>query len=654
MENLLILCPVLLWCALNSLTVRLFRVRFGCAMPFTLTAAVTLLYFSQLLLHSWQPGFYLLLLLALAGAVCLFLPGARREDVFSPGLAAFLLICLLAALLCFRRRFTDFDEFWHWGPMLKESLRLDRFYSVPASRLIIHKDYPPFPAIQELIWIKAAGRYSEAVALMAVLVQDLSLLVLPLTERLCRGQSGGGRLRGLLRGAVCGGLLSLLLLLLLDAFDYAHVLYTILADIPLAVMFGWGLLQILEGGPYRSRFGLAQLAAAGCLLVMTKQAGLAMLLVLWLMYLLLGLAGKELPVKKLLLCSALVLLAPLLLYGSWTAQVKAVGAGGLRTVAGGNGQFDLGKISVSAYLAALRQQGDPLRSETLTHLLKALFTDSVANIPWLPVSYVTAFCLVLLLVLALHRRHREAVNGRRALAMGLGFAVGTAGYAFMLSVLFLFCFTTDEMQELRGYARYVDAFILGELLSLLGLWLLLWKEREKSARTLRGLLAAVLAAAVLLGGSELLYLGPQSLRARPFTQYEPVAELIRVNTGEDDRITVVYNTKSGRYGSWYGCLQSVAYYYVLDRDLPWGTDLYALDYSKEEHRQRAMEQLANSDYLCVVDVNEGLNGFFAPRNGGAALIPGTVYRVLDGGERLERVSPGGWSGQGETVYDPYE
>ena len=66
MTKLLFLGPVLLYCALNSVTVRVFKKRFGYAMPFTMAASVLLMYLSQLLCKSWQPGFILLLLLALA------------------------------------------------------------------------------------------------------------------------------------------------------------------------------------------------------------------------------------------------------------------------------------------------------------------------------------------------------------------------------------------------------------------------------------------------------------------------------------------------------------------------------------------------------------------------------------------------------------
>ena len=40
--------------------------------------------------------------------------------------------------------FMHWDEFMHWGPMVKEMIKHDTFYSIPEATLMIHKDYPPF------------------------------------------------------------------------------------------------------------------------------------------------------------------------------------------------------------------------------------------------------------------------------------------------------------------------------------------------------------------------------------------------------------------------------------------------------------------------------------------------------------------------------
>lgn len=80
-----------------------------------------------------------------------------------------------------------------------------------------------------------------------------------------------------------------------------------------------------------------------------------------------------------------------------------------------------------------------------------------------------------LVILFLTRK--EHISGQKTAAVVLTFIVGSLGYAFMLSALFIFCFTPDEMQELRGYERYVDSYVLGEFLTL-EMMLLLIESKE--------------------------------------------------------------------------------------------------------------------------------------------------------------------------------
>ena len=556
--------------------------------------------------------------------------GANREDYFSAGLVAFLVVCFVAAVLCFRRRFSNFDELWCWGPMVKESLRLDRFYCVPASRLIIHKDYPPFPAIMELLWTKTANRYSEGVVIMSMVTESLSLVVVPLAEML-DGQEGAGekgrKRTRLVHRAFSALMLTLLMMLVINAFDSAHVFATIMVDIPLAALFSFGLVLILSGQASASRFGTAMLTLTGVMLVMTKQPGLALLPALWLACLLKDLPPRGRERRKRAVESLWVLVVPLLVFLSWHLYVKSQNIQGLRVSANGGGQFDLAKISVQAYLDALLKRGNALQWQTLWNLNRAFFTVSVSNLAWPPISFATAFCLLLLGILGLNRLCPEDFDDRKARLAGIALCVMTLLFAFMMSVMFVFFFTADEMEDLRGYARYADIYVLSLLLPLASMGILLMKRRGILFHRLRNQLALVLLAAVLLGSTSLIYLTPQVLQTQSYTQYEPLADQILAHTEVDSRITVVYDIKTGRYGKWYGSLQAVVYYYANDRELLGGKDLFAADYDAEGQRAQVLRQLEESDYLFVVNTNEALNEFISPYNGGAGLAPGAIYRI---------------------------
>ena len=68
-------------------------------------------------------------------------------------------------------------------------------------------------------------------------------------------------------------------------------------------------------------------------------------------------------------------------------------------------------------------------------------------------TYVSVFLLLSLAILWLSILFKENFSRKKALLLNGILLIGSVGFAFMLSVMFLFCFLTDEMQELRGYGR---------------------------------------------------------------------------------------------------------------------------------------------------------------------------------------------------------
>ena len=68
----------------------------------------------------------------------------------------------MALIIDYGRHFTHWDELMHWGKMTQEMLRLDKFYTDPASELLVHKYYPPGVPIFEMLWCRMSGGWSEA------------------------------------------------------------------------------------------------------------------------------------------------------------------------------------------------------------------------------------------------------------------------------------------------------------------------------------------------------------------------------------------------------------------------------------------------------------------------------------------------------------
>ena len=157
-------------------------------------------YSSALVFGNFEPGFCFLLLWAASFPVIytVKLVHFRNDHQSSfwlnqrfctPGLLIFVTTYVGVYLYDLNRSFTNWDEFSHWGVMIKEMLRLNTFYSVDSSVLAVHKDYPPAIQIIEWLWCRLSGGcYEEAYLYRALHIFILSF-AFPVVDTIIRHRS---------------------------------------------------------------------------------------------------------------------------------------------------------------------------------------------------------------------------------------------------------------------------------------------------------------------------------------------------------------------------------------------------------------------------------------------------------------------------------
>lgn len=101
-----------------------------------------------------------------------------KDNYFTVGLVFFLIVLVYFFFRYKLQGFSNCDEFTHWGVMIKETLRLDGFYTQDASKLIMHKDYPPFFTLLEVLFMGFNGfNYSETIAYISLETFMFSCLI---------------------------------------------------------------------------------------------------------------------------------------------------------------------------------------------------------------------------------------------------------------------------------------------------------------------------------------------------------------------------------------------------------------------------------------------------------------------------------------------
>lgn len=459
-----IMIPFVILALTNCWVVFWNKKSFGISLPATLTGTVLLTYFSQLLFHTFNIGIYVCLAAAVSAVILLIL---RRKDCdfisrcFSEGFFVFLAICLFFLVMDYGRWLSEWDEYSHWGKMVKEMFRLDRFYSEPQSDLLVHKDYPPFAVIFEMLWCRFSGGYSAGGATMALHILGFSM-VLPLALEQLNGEKKTGRLQKFISK------LAIVAAFLLLIFNFNHVQpMTIYLDLFLPLFYVSLILMAADRELRRSGFGVTMILLGQFGLIITKQMGLAFVLLVWFFYTMLealelSSEGKVSQEKKsgrwviLAVKSLAILITPAVSYSIWNHYITNLGL---------TGQFSFERINVGTIIRILAGGGDYIQHLTYVKFIRALFTMNLGT-GIFSMTYVSAVLLAFCILAVLAYLFRTVVHRGEILQYAVLFAVGSAGYAFTMLVLYMFCYSEGEMSVLASYERYMSTYILSEYVIL--------------------------------------------------------------------------------------------------------------------------------------------------------------------------------------------
>ncbi len=607
--------PFLFFSLLNALTVSLSKKPFGKCLPLTMILSAFVMFFSQLLLKTFQPGGVMLLLL-LAGSLAFIWFNWRKKDssfkknYLSYGFWAFLAVYLLYLWIDFGRNFDAWDEFSHWGIMVKEMLRTDRFYSEDLSHLLVHKEYPPFVAVFEMLWCQICGRYSEMAVSMAIHVFSLSLLVPGLMED---GMERRGR-----KALGLGFFFAILFILVISAFDVYGIFHTIYTDMFMPVLYVYCMSLILTGDVRNTGFGRICFVCSLTALILSKQMAAAFVMLVWLTYFMMVFTEEKGWKRSLgkYITMVLALVLPAVNYGIWRNYTRSLGL---------TGQFDLGQVNIKTILAILTGNGTRTQTDTWKAYFGALFQRSVfAGIT--PMTYVSSFFVALLLLYVIWRFLDSSMEKRQALGLGLVFTCGTLGYAFTMFVLYMFCFAESEMVILASYERYMDSYVVSEFLILLILAVRAAERRFAGMITPKNVALFLCGSTVVLGPAKLYNLSPQAMKGNPAGMYYDLARTLVSNTEYGSSVLLL---------STGGMPQNEYYinYFADGREISLTCAYEIPDFMEEGYVELIQDTLERMDYAFVINTSEEMDSALADLTGGVKLKENCVYQVEHTGDR---------------------
>lgn len=572
----MILIPLVLFVLLNSYMVAWTGLPFGKSFPLTLCASTLTVYLAGFLNHlSW--GYYLLL--AVAFSALFFLYRKKDDDAFqsryyNSGMFFCIVLYILLAIFHCNRQFHYIDEFAHLGFMVKESWRLDTFYSVPASNMWYNKEYPPFFTLYEVLFCHMAQGFKEKYVYLALNFFELSLF-LPIVEALDFKKKEN--------------IVHQLLLCIFFVFTGLTIGYTpglvyntfvynsIYLDWPIAYLMAYifYLIYTMDTAKLSDQLQLTLLL---CALILTKQISLAF----WLLFTV-AMIAKALFSKKLHWSMLFPVILPYLAYQSWNLVVKMYDL---------VSKFSFDRYDFLVILKYFQNALPELETTIIRNYLEAFLHRGLLLQP-ISLSYLWASIIMTLIIALYGILHKE--ERKEALLSALFYFGGAMGYAYALLLSYTFDFGYLEGPSLTMYDRYALMYLLFGIAFIAMIYAksmkLSWKKE------LIGITLLV------------LFIRPGTLRQSiPHWHYENAYDEAIENyvkqagkLGEEDRLVVISQNNNLKKCALRYYLDSAKDIYYLDISYPLDEGGYDIGVPHWENDFWQLMYDYNYIYICDVD-----------------------------------------------------
>lgn len=368
------------------------------------------------------------------------------NNIFTMGWFVFTIFYIF---LNFYHRYTAFstwDEFQHWGPMIKETLRLNNFYSIPDSTLQMHKDYPPFVTLLQVLWCKLCGGYSEAYCYRSMSIFTIALFM----PTFCKYSFY--KIKDWIR---CG--IHALLIILLNLINF-YLLYaifeTIYTDYMLGVFAAYVIYLVISSKGEFNHFSLFNLSISLSSLLMIKQMGIAffaMAIFLVMLFIIVNCYSnrKKISWPRVVIYILFFAVIPLLIFKSWDWHIAKYSP---------DFQFKLNQISIRYFIQlVLHGTGEEWQVITLNNYVEAINHRPLINMP-ISLNYwqINIFISVLLYLVLKFFSDKEI---KIPSSVVITYGIGVVGYALSMLLLYVFSFGPLEGPILASFERYINTYL---------------------------------------------------------------------------------------------------------------------------------------------------------------------------------------------------
>ena len=449
---------------------RLLNTSFARALPTALASALIAALAAAALLRSLPAALMLTgAAFAIAAALSLLLCPDRLallKRYAQPDFAAFCIVFTAIYLFYGTRYFIWWDEWSHWGLMVKGMCLSDMLYTEPGVWMPVHKDYPISITLFSYAWCKLSGGYSEANALCSLYTFCAAVILAFFGGKDLKFKSIWKPLLAVFACFVC-----------VTAADNGGFPFTYYMDAPAGLLFGL-LLWLALRMDFKKTREYVPVFILLVFLSLLKEIGVLLALVAAAIFMCCflaqiiaakrnGLPEKVWPRVPLLLS---IFALPLLTFLLWRGYVKGLGIGG---------QFQLEPAPIRDVLAAFVGKGTEFQAQTLSRFWKGFFFVAQRYV-------VPLWTLLVILILAgvFYAKRTKELGGAFLARFRIMAPVWMLGYvAFGLALLYLYMFggfSKAEANRLASMDRYLGCYATAMVAVCAGIYYEYRLSREKA------------------------------------------------------------------------------------------------------------------------------------------------------------------------------
>lgn len=446
-----------LWLFLSTgFFVKALNKRFEICLPLTLIIQTFIVYFSGFI-NKISYGYYSTWIICILFSILIIIDliNEKRDNLkifiknyFTIGLVVFFFIYLYFYFLYANYGFSFWDEFMHWGVMVMETLRTNSFYAVHESLLTIHKDYPPFISLIEVLWCKLFGNvYQENLCFLGLHTFMFSLFM-PLFANL-KINKWFDWIKALVI-TLCTLLIGLTLSLMPTANDLALYYNSIYIDWVLALLCAYCLSLVYKIKTIEI-FDVVNISLSASALLMAKQMGMPLFLIVIAFAIIkfTYLFIKKQITKKLFILSILsIILVPILIYLSWKSIINIYDL---------VGQFEVQDISYFQIIKQAITGNIEIEWQIVTHnnFIEALLHRPLVNFMNMSYfAYIAFICALLTLVTFIYKKYIF-----QNICLIILYFGGSVCYALVMYILYMSSFGALEGPPLASFNRYMMSYL---------------------------------------------------------------------------------------------------------------------------------------------------------------------------------------------------